>query len=203
MMNLLQKTLLFVLILGLQLEVKAFPRISRPEFFWVLAHPFVAKKALKTSREVLIITIKQKKLNYPDTLISGGNLDAFKHAFWMACLSSKIGKKKAIKLGKAHEKGNFIEYKKNKKEDGQTPDSLSSVMDLWNNLLGAEIYSETKTRDIEALKQNVLLAVKNGRAKKFKFNEKNEFIDCNEKTIDLSQWKGRWFIPKCLINSGY
>ncbi|MBK6839510.1 MAG: hypothetical protein IPG90_15685 [Bacteroidetes bacterium] len=34
----------------------------------------------------------------------GGQLDAFRHAFWMASLSQKICWRKALKLGIAHEK---------------------------------------------------------------------------------------------------
>ena len=42
--------------------------------------------------------------------------------------------KKAVKLGIAHEKANLISFKKMKgDEEGVLPDSISSVMDLFNN----------------------------------------------------------------------
>lgn len=180
----------------------ALPKISRPEFFWVLAHPFVAKKTLTVSKDVLKITLEIKKERSLDTLISGGNLDAFKHTFWMAYLTSKIGKRKALKLGKAHEKGNYLQYKKHKKEDGQLPDSISTVMDLWNNNLGAEIYLTHKTKDKEILKIKVIEAVKLGKAKTLKTNSRYEFLDCDSNVIDLKKYQGKWNVPKCLINSG-
>ena len=180
----------------------AIPKISRPEFFWVLVHPFVAKKALNVSKEVLKTTLEIKKERSLDTLISGGNLDAFKHTFWMACLTSKIGKRKALKLGKAHEKGNYIQYKKHKSEDGQLPDSISTVMDLWNNNLGTEIYLSEKIKDKETLKITVIEAVKSGKAKVLKTNSKYQFLDCDSNVINLELYKGKWNVPKCMINSG-
>jgi hypothetical protein len=178
------------------------PKISRPEFFWVITHPFIAKKTLKISKEVLTTTLTIKKERSLDTLISGGNLDAFKHSYWMARLASEIGKKKALKLGKAHEKGNYLQFKKHKKEDGQLPDSISTVMDLWNNKLGVEIYLNNKNKDKEILKASVLEAVKLGKAKVLKTNSKYEFLDCDNNVINLELYKGTWNVPKCLINSG-
>jgi hypothetical protein len=181
---------------------KAHPAISRPEFFWVLTHPFVAKKSLRVSQEVLRTTLQLKKEKSLDTLISGGNLDAFKHTYWMACLSAKIGIRKALKLGKAHEKGNYLQYKKHKKEEGQVPDSVSSVMDLWNNVLGAEIYLVNKTKNTDTLKTKVLEAIKIGKAKVIKTNANHQFLDCENKIIDMQAYQGKWNVPKCLINSG-
>jgi hypothetical protein len=178
------------------------PKISRPEFFWVITHPFIAKKTLKISKEVLTATLTIKKERSLDTLISGGNLDAFKHTYWMARLASEIGKKKALKLGKAHEKGNYLQFKKHKKEDGQLPDSISTVMDLWNNNLGVEIYLNKKNKDKEILKASVFEAVKSGKAKVLKTNSKYEFLDCDSNVINLELYKGKWNVPKCLINSG-
>ena len=180
----------------------AIPKISRPEFFWVVTHPFVAKKALIISKDVLKTTLEIKKERSLDTLISGGNLDAFKHTFWMACLASKIGKRKALSLGKAHEKGNYLQYKKHKNEDGQLPDSISTVMDLWNNNLGIEIFLEEKTSEKVVLKIKVIEAVKSGKAKILKFNSKYQYLDCDSSVINLELYKGKWNVPKCLINSG-
>ena len=38
---------------------------------------------------------------------SGGQVDAFRHAYWMARLNEEIGKNAAKSLGKAHEKENY------------------------------------------------------------------------------------------------
>jgi len=38
---------------------------------------------------------------------SGGQVDAFRHAYWMARLHQEIGKRAAFSLGKSHEKENW------------------------------------------------------------------------------------------------
>ena len=64
---------------------------------------------------------------------NSGQVDAFRHAFWMANLTKEIGWRRAKRLGLAHEKGNYKAYKKRKSEDGEIPDKMSSEMDLFNN----------------------------------------------------------------------
>ena len=122
-----------------QTTYKSFFDLSTPEKCWVFFHPFKAKKALKISKETLSVTDSIKKVNVLDTDINGGLLDAFKHSFWMFRLGQEIGNKAALKLGEAHEKGNYQTYKKNKKEDNFVPDKPSTEMDLHNNAVGLRI----------------------------------------------------------------
>src|SRR3982750_1337181 len=101
----------FLIILFLQMHiVKAqafiskFSRISRPEKCWVILHPFVAKRAFKATIRSYFVTDSIKNKGTIGNDMSGGKLDAFKHAYWIACVGKTIGCKKALKLGKAHEK---------------------------------------------------------------------------------------------------
>ena len=93
-------------------------------------------------------------------------MDAFRHAYWMARLTQSIGRKKALKLGEAHELGNYQDYLSGKVEEVHLPDSMSSVMDRWNNRLGAGIgegcahfqknswSSDSSTRSATAVPEN-------------------------------------------------
>ena len=64
---------------------------------------------------------------------SGGQVAAFRYAYWMARLHQKTGKRAAISLGKPHERENYLTYKRRKLEDGVEPNEISSEMDLYNN----------------------------------------------------------------------
>ena len=126
-------TILF-LILSLQLigqtKKNGFSSLSSPEKWWVVCHPFKAKKALEVSLRALLVTDSIKKTNTIGVDINGGKLDAFKHTFWMANLSHHIGEKASLKLGEAHEKGNYRSFLRGHPEDGFLPDKVSSYMDL-------------------------------------------------------------------------
>ena len=86
---------------------KQFKKLSSPKKIWVLFHPFKANKALMVSKEAYRIADSIKKSPLLDGDASGGQVDAFRHAFWMASLTAEIGWRKARKLGVAHEKGNY------------------------------------------------------------------------------------------------
>ncbi|MDF1673085.1 MAG: hypothetical protein P1U41_06245, partial [Vicingaceae bacterium] len=105
-----------------QSKFKSFKKLSCPEKWWVIWHPFVAKKAFNVSQLARQKTdsIKQNKILKGNG--SGGQVDAFRHTFWMAKLTNEIGWRRAEKLGKAHEKGNYKDYKKRRLEDGVVPD---------------------------------------------------------------------------------
>ena len=75
----------------------SFWNLSSPEKWWVIWHPFKAKNALEASLQTLRVTDSILNLGVVGTDISGGRLDAFKHAYWMALLSRRIGEKAAVK----------------------------------------------------------------------------------------------------------
>ena len=116
-----------------------FTNISKYEKRWALCHPFVLRKTINTTKYVIKITSNKNLYLVLDSFSNGGKLDAFRHIFWMACLAKKIGAKKALKLGIAHEKANYQQYVNGSFEDGNLPDYASSKMDSLNNLIGANI----------------------------------------------------------------
>ena len=178
--------------------MKKFKELSCPEKWWVIGHPFVAKKALRISEEARKETaiIKQEKTLKGTG--NGGQLDAFRHTFWMANLTRKIGWRKAKKLGEAHEKGNYKDYKRNKLEDGVIPDKASSDMDFFNNEVGIKIGKMTDTFDFKSF---VIVAVKEGRCKIIKKDNKSNYLDCEGSIIPNDELKGKWENKKCLVNS--
>ncbi|NQX97641.1 MAG: hypothetical protein HRT73_07140 [Flavobacteriales bacterium] len=194
--------LLFLLLISKvksqQSNMQKFKELSCPEKWWVIKHPFVAKKALKTAEKARVeteIIIKQKLLKGNG---NGGQVDAFRHAFWMAILTQEIGWRRARNLGESHEKGNYKTYKKSQLEDGIIPDKISSEMDLFNNSVGIEIGRKKVVIDVKLLVINV---VKEGRCKVVKKDAYDNFLDCDGKSISKESLKGKWENNKCLVNS--
>lgn len=187
-----------IFVLGVNI-IQAKPRTSRYEFWWALGHPFAALKVKKIYKKASKLydenSLKVKLDAYP----SGGKLDAFRHAFYFAAFAQKIKPKKVLKLGKAHEKTNYLDFKKGKQEDGFTADSLSCEMDLLNNEVGVRLGRDNKKLSLEELKQKVLelVTVKDGIYYILRDKE-GRFIDCNNNVIDMSIYKGKWHIPKCI-----
>jgi len=175
-----------------------FKKLSTPEKCWVIWHPFVAKKAYRITKTARKATFKVEKDSVLVGTGNGDQVDAFRHAYWMAVLTSAIGERRSKKLGKAHEKGNYKDYKKRRKEDGVIPDKVSSEMDLYNNLIGIEI---GKVTEITELKKVVIDAVKNGKCKIIKINSLGNNLDCEENVIPVENLKGKWENEKCLVDS--
>jgi len=182
---------------------KQFRSLSRPEKIWVITHPFISKKCSIVSKRATEVANQVKKSNRLDTLSNGGQLDAFRHSFWMASLSQKIKSRKARKLGEAHEKGNFIDFKKRKLEEGIIPDRPSCEMDLWNNEQGIKI-GKTYCRAIEEeLISKVIEWIRAGEMRIIKRNGRGEFVDEKGNVLQPAQLKGVWEIPKVLVPSNY
>ena len=181
--------------------VKTFFNIPRPEKCWVITHPFKAKKAFVVSKQVKQKADSIKTTNLLDGNANGGQVDAFRHAYWMAMLSSKIGTRASVKLGKAHEKGNYIYYKKNKKEDGDIPDEISSVMDLCNNNVGIKIYEKNIGRSKKEFEEIIIKQIQEGNLFIIKTNKNGDFLDCKGGVISKNELQGKWSNKKCLVNS--
>lgn len=143
-----------------------------------------------------------KKNNLLDQYANGGKLDAFRHVFAMAYFSKFVKVKKLRKLGKAHEKGNYRQFLKGLEEEGEVPDSISSVMDLKNNELGFSLGCELKKNSAEELKQKVIEKINTGAAFIIKRNKEGIYVDCEGSIIPPEKIKGTWGIPKCLVGSG-
>src|SRR5437868_602487 len=80
-----------------------FRKLSCPEKRWVFFHLFIAKKAFKLTQQARATSKEMAKNPLTDGDENGGQVDAFRHAYWMALLSQNICWRKARGLGKAHE----------------------------------------------------------------------------------------------------
>ena len=176
-----------------------FLKLPCPEKWWVIKHIFIAKKVYLLSLEA----VRETKTLLNDTTLdsdeAGGQLDAFRHAYWMALVSQKYGKRKALSLGKAHEKGNYIYFKKNKLEDGLLPDYESSLMDYLNNDVGIEIGTKYKNLSKDELKKIVIQHILEGKLFVLKKDSLGNYLNCNNEIIDLKEKK--WKTDKCIVPS--
>lgn len=178
-----------------------FLELSSPEKWWVIMHPFKAKKALIISQDALMVTDSISKTNQIVNDINGGQSDAFKHSYWMARLAQNIGAKSSLKLGLAHEKGNYKTFKKNRLEDGYLPDKISSDMDNYNNRIGIQITEKNESLSKHELMEEVIFNIQLGKMKVIKKDEQGNFLNCHGKIIPLKSLEGKWENDKCLTNS--
>ncbi|MBC7865429.1 MAG: hypothetical protein IAF38_20810 [Bacteroidia bacterium] len=141
-----------------------------------------------------------------DELENGGKLDAFRHVFTMSLLTQKIKSKKIRKLGIAHEKGNYLQFKNGKFEDGELPDSVGTEMDLRNNEIGIKLGSENKKLNSDSIIQLVLLEIKNGNCwvvRMYPHKNVRIYYTCDGHRIPSEDLKGKWRNSKCLVKSNY
>ncbi len=180
-----------------------FKKLSPSKRMWVVFHPFKAKKALIISKEANKIADSIKKSPLLDNDAAGGQVDAFRHAYWMARLHQKIGKSAARSLGKAHEKENYQTYKKRKLEDGVVPDKISSTMDLFNNEIGLSLTQKNRKTSKKGLVYKIINAILAGKLKIIKKDKQGSFLTCDDVLISRESLKGKWENNKCLVNSNY
>lgn len=184
-----------------QSNFKKFLDLSCPQKTWVLLHPFKAKKALKISEDAKKVSDSIKNTNLLDGDGAGGQVDAFRHAYWMARLHQEIGKSAARSLGKAHEKENYLTFKKQKLENGVVPDQISSEMDLYNNEQGLQLVSKRSIVSKNGLIFRIINAIKEGKMKIIKKDDKGNFLTCDDHLISNESLQGKWKNNKCLISS--
>jgi hypothetical protein len=190
--------ILLIILFFVAQNLMARPRTSRYEFWWALGHPFAAIKVNRIYKKVSKLYNEKELKVKLDVYSSGGKLDAFRHVFYFAAFAQKIKPKKIIKFGKAHEKTNYLDFKRGKIEDELVADSLSCVMDLLNNEVGVKLGSENKKMSLEELKQKVMDMVNNGDAYTILRDKEGRFVDCNNNVLDMDKYKGKWFVPKCI-----
>lgn len=179
---------------------KAYRQLSTPEKKWVRHHPIAALRVKKINRGSYLIYNRIKAENRLDTFESGGKLDAFRHVYFMARLAQKLNAKKVRSLGMAHEKGNYEMFLKKKSEDGERPDSLMCVMDLFNNEVGINLGSKNDVRlSKEGLAAAIIELIGYGETCYMKRNAKGNYVTCDNQEINLVDYKGKWFVPKCII----
>lgn len=200
------KKILFLFFFSITISInaqykKSFWELSAPIKTWIFFHPFKAKKSLRISLETNKVSdsIKRTKLLYGNG--SGGQVDAFRHAYWLARLKQELGERAARSLGKAHEKDNYITYKKRKLEDGFLPDKIASEMDLFNNEVGLKLIEKRSEISRKNLIYKIINAIKEGKMKIIKKDKKGNFLTCNNKIIPKEDLKGKWENNKCLVSS--
>jgi hypothetical protein len=177
-------------------------KISCPEKRWALFHPFIARQSYSLTKDALQVADSIKNTGTLDGDINGGQEDAFKHAYWMALLSQHIKYRKALKLGKVHEKGNYKSFKKSKRKGIQAShDKVSSIMDLWNNQKGLEIGLELKDQDLIIIQLAIIDSIQSGVMKIIYKNVSGQFLDCEGNIIPADSLIGKWENEKCLVPS--
>lgn len=184
-----------------QSKIFAQHSISSYEYYWAVFHPFAALKIKHRLPIAMNVYKEVESAKLLDTLNSGGKLDAFRHTYTMAFLSRKIGTKKLKKLGRAHEKGNYKQFMHHQLEDGERPDSIAGEMDLRNNIIGCMLGAENNNSTDEELKVIVILAIKAGKAWYLKRDINAQYMTCQNEIINIKEFTGKWFIPKCLIKT--
>lgn len=180
---------------------KSFFKLSFPEKIWAITHPFIAKKAWKITKNAIAVTKEIEKDTTLDRDTDGGQVDAFRHTYWMASLAQKINSRKVRKLGLVHEKANYINFKKNQKEDNSLPDAANRDMDLQNNDYGIYIGNNNKNLDEKDLIILVKKAILEGKVWKINKNKKGESLDCKGDIIPLEKYFKKWDNPRCLVRS--
>ncbi len=173
------------------------------EIWWVITHPFIAKKSWQISKQARKIANNHISDSLLDGDYNGGMVDAFRHTLWMALLVQEIKPKAAYKLGKAHEKGNYKDFKRKVLEEGKLPDSVSCKMDLLNNKVGIEIGQRFMGQKNDTLILIVRDAVRKGDCWKIKKDSLGYFLDKNDNVIPEKKWKGKWVNPKVIVPSNW
>lgn len=204
--------ILFFIFILFSLNIKAqeskdkwisFKKLSRPEKCWVLSHLFVANSAYKVSNFARLVADSLKNDSILDGDADGGQVDAFRHSYWMSVLVREMHPKKALKLGRAHEKGNYLDYKRKKNEEGSLPDKVACEMDLWNNEVGINLGNKYRDVSLDSLKTIVITEILKGSMKVIFKNKSGESLDKEGNTIPYEEWNGKWENSRVLINSDY
>lgn len=197
--------LLVLLMTAAQLPAQrwtGFWRLTGPEKCWVMGHLRVAQKAQYISIISSQIADSVREKHKLGDNWNGGLPDAFRHSLWMAMTAREIGAKKAEKLGRAHEKGNYRTWKKSQLEDGVLADAAATEMDLWNNQQGIEVAQElgagATNQDLIAA---ILQRMADGKLRIIKMDDEGNCLDESGKVIPKEEWYGLWENERCLMES--
>jgi hypothetical protein len=182
--------------------LQSFLKLSTAEKKWTIGHLFIAKKAWKITQRCRFVTDSMGKLGIPDRDPSDGKLDAFRHSFWMATLSEKIGARKSLSLGRAHEQGNYRDFKRKRYEEGSIPDKASSDMDLYNNKIGVGIGMALNGNGEKLIIDSIIMAIAKGKMRIVLKDTLGRSCDSTFHPIPLEEMKGKWTTPRILVPSG-
>ena len=182
---------------------QSYKKLSQPERKWVRHHPIAALRTYKLSQ--MAAAEAQTLVNDPefDGDGSGGMVDAFRHTLWMALTAQKIGKSKALALGRAHEEKSKLYFESCDHSEPNLPDSIDSEMDFINNQKGADIGIKHRKASYEEMLKIVRTAVVAGQCYKIKKNSKGEYLDYDNNIIPPEAIQGKWNTPKILVRSNW
>lgn len=181
-----------------------FRDLSRPVKWWVVTHPFSAGRALEIANHTRKISKALENNEILDGDGSGGQVDAFRHGYWMALMASEIGPRRAWRLGYDHEKGNKLDYRRNRSSSSYPlPTSTDCTMDLFNNDVGIELGSKYDDLLRPELKQIILDKIHGGYFIIIKKDVEGNPLDCDGNPLDREKWFHRWENPACLVPSNY
>jgi hypothetical protein len=184
-----------------QTSFHAFKKLSCPEKWWVIFHPLVAKKAYVITVEARNISKETEHDSLLDHDADGGQVDAFRHSYWMARLAQEMCARKAMCLGKAHERGNYRDFKKHKTGEEIFSDSIAGVMDLLNNKTGIETGRKNKSIPAEQLQALIKEKILKGEMKIILKDGQGRSLSCDGSIVDLKRYMHVWNVPRCLVDS--
>lgn len=187
----------------LQSYWRSFRKLPAPEKKWVVRHPFAALRIPAIKNRVEHIIRQKYQRNEWDASYSDGQLDALRHALWMALTARTIGVKKARTLGKAHEAGNKIMTKKKQKEHGSLADKASTDMDLRNNEVGLRIAQENQAASVKQLITIIENRIKEGRLWIIKQDKQGRYLTWEGRRLEDKDYRGKWLSPRCIVPSDY
>jgi len=175
--------------------------LSGKEKRWAIFHPRAAKKVKQIIPEVRADVRQKIADNKIDSLIHGGQADAYRHALWMALTAKHIGDKKARRVGQMHEESNKTHFYQSIKEDNALQDSISCQMDLLNNDLGIAYGIGYKEKSDDDIKEIVLNGILAGEFFMLFRNKQNEFLDCEGNVVNNKNRleEKKWYLPYCLV----
>lgn len=182
---------------------RSFGGASGPELRWALLHPQAARHAYASAQRARAATDSLLKAGVL-TDGNGGQLDAFRHAYWMALCVQQLTPQKAERLGIAHEAANYRQFKRGRFEDGAQPDSMACEMDLFNNSTGIAIglaFKFDKQPNKVSLITRIISAIQSGQLRILRKDAAGNYLTCSGSVIDNAAYKGKWNIPKCLVKS--
>src|ERR1044071_8372372 len=92
-----------------QVVAGSFRHLSRPEKVWSVFHPFKARKAYHCAVRARFVTDSLEQAGVMSDK-NGGQLDAFRHGYWMALMiETGIPEHAVRKIGENHERGNYLD----------------------------------------------------------------------------------------------
>lgn len=181
-------------------KTREWKKLSRPEKIWTALHPHKAKIVYKCALRARTVTDSLEK-NGVITDGNGGQLDAFRHAYWTALMMRHFSEQTVRRVGENHEKGNYIDFRKGKLEDGQRSDSIAGVMDLRNNESGIEIAKLHAANKSASLIQLIIEQIWNGKLCVLKKDALGNYLNAKDEIIHTDDYKNNWYIPKCIVSS--